>query len=209
MSHDTDLIIRQDEKSREDKRKKRKRRKKKAAKEEDGGGGGEEKEDGMPQDKKAHVEDMEQDGEETGGKKEDGKVDGEKRTGHDGDTAGSGTPAAESRSDPVRNETDAGQTLDHTPDATNAEPKACEKKAEGGTHRAGFDAFMTGYVFAFASARNADGSWIPSCANKLYLSGKSVPLHIAKSAFSKSSKAHVTKMEHVWKKQIPKADGSV
>lgn len=195
MSHDTDLIIRQDEKSREDKRKKRKRRKKKAAKEEDGGGGGgEEKEDGMPQDKKAHVEHMEHDGEETGERKEDGKAGGENRTGHDGDTAGSETPAAESRSD-----TDAGQTLHQTPDVTNAEPKACEKKVEGGTHRAGFDAFMTGYVFAFASARNAEGSWIPSCANKLYLSGKSVPLHIAKSAFSKSSKAHVTKMEHIWK----------
>lgn len=187
MSHDTDLIIQQDEKSKEDKRKKRKRRKKKkAAKEEE--------EDGTPQGKKAYVEEMEEDGEGKEEQKEDGNV-------HD-----EAMPSGETQSDPGKDEHKHNQT----PDATNR--KNSERKVEGGTHRAGFDAFMTGYIFAFASISNAEGSdpWIPACANKLYLSGKSVPLYVAKSTFSKSSKAHVTKMEHIWRKQMfPKADEGV
>lgn len=188
MSHDTDLIIQQDEKSKEDKRKKRKRRKKKkAAKEEEG----EEEDDGTPRDKKAHVEDMDEGGEEKEERKEDGKVPDEEMPGGE-------STAAETRSDPGNKE----------PDPTPG--KASERKVEGGTHRAGFDAFMTGYIFAFVSIRNAEesDSWIPACANKLYLSGKSVPLHIAKSTFSKSSRAHVTKMVQVWGKEFPKADGN-
>lgn len=197
MSHDTDLIIQQDEKSKEGKRKKRKRirKKKKAAKEEED----EEEEDGPPQGKKAHVEDMDEDGEEKEEQKVDEKVRGEF-------TAPEETPSGETSPGEPRNESDAART----PAARNESPQAGERKAEGGTHRAGFDAFMTGYVFAFASTQNAEGpdSWIPACANKLYLSGKSVPLHVAKSTFSKSSKAHVTKMEHVWRKPFPKADGN-
>lgn len=198
MSHDTDLIIRQDEKNKEDKRKKRKRRKKKkAAKEE------EDEEDGTPQDKKAHKEDMDVDGEEAEEQKKDEKVHPER---HDREIPSSESPAAECQRDPGKNESDACETRD-----PNQSPKACNRKVEGGTHRAGFDAFMTGYIFAFASIRNAEGSdsWIPACTNKLYLSGKSVPLQIVKSSFSKSSRAHVTKMEHIWRKQVPKADGSV
>lgn len=190
MSHDTDLIIRQDEKSKEDKRKKRKRKrkKKKAAKEE--GEEEDEEDDEMPQDKKPHTEDMNEDPEE-----EDKNVDG-KHCAQDGELPSAETPAA----DPVKEGSDAPQRPDPTSDGKN-------RKVEAGTHRAGFDAFMTGYIFAFASL-NADGSdsWIPECANKLYLSGKSVPLHIAKSSFSKSTKAHVTKMEQVWKGQFPKAE---
>lgn len=191
MSHDTDLIIRQDEKSKEDKRQKRKRRKKKKAEKEE--------EEGTPQDKKAHVENMDEDGEEKEEQKEDKQVQGNV-TAHDEEMPSGGTPAVESQSDPPQ-----------THDPKNESPKASERKVEGGTHRAGFDAFMTGYIFAFASVRNTEegsDSLIPSCANKLYLSGKSVPLHIAKSTFSKSSRAHVTKMEHIWRKQFPKADGN-
>ncbi|KAI5093121.1 target of EGR1 protein 1 [Silurus meridionalis] len=192
MSHDTDLIIRQDEKSKEDKRKKRKRRKKKKAekeKEDD------EEDDGSPQGKKAHVEDEEKQEPEKEEKVHDEILMGE-------------TPAGESGGDPDKNGNDAPQTHDPT---ENERPDTRVKKAEGGTHRAGFDAFMTGYIFAFASIRNGDGSdpWIPSCANKLYLSGKSLPLHIAKSTFSKSSRAHVTKMEHIWRKRFPKEDESM
>lgn len=184
MSHDTDLIIQQDEKSKEDKRKKRKRRKKKKASKE-------EEEDEMPQGKKPHVEDMEEDGEDKEEQKEDRKDHNEEMR------------SGASHSDPDKNECKQDQTSD------TANGKASERKVEGGTHRAGFDAFMTGYIFAFASIGNAEASdpWIPVCANKLYLSGKSVPLYVAKSTFSKSSKAHLTKMEHVWRKQtLPKAD---
>lgn len=80
-------------------------------------------------------------------------------------------------------------------------PGNCTNTASG-NHRAGFDAFMTGFCMAtflhrFRKSRQLSlADSLPDFVNKLNLSGKDVPLKITKSQYSKTSMNH----KEMWKK---------
>ncbi|XP_067677671.1 target of EGR1 protein 1-like isoform X2 [Haliotis asinina] len=76
-------------------------------------------------------------------------------------------------------------------------------------HRAGYDAFMTGYIMAYyftkfgklptETRRNVKLTDlnVEEFKNKVYLCGKDIPLVITKSSFTKPSKDHREKMEKI------------
>ncbi|XP_056600465.1 target of EGR1 protein 1 [Triplophysa dalaica] len=200
MSHDTDLIIQNDENKR-DKKKKRKRKNKKKDDEEHLDQPPDTCE--SPQGKRTHLENMELDLQDHSVPVQEPTLSVQQQT-VDEEPADSTNASEPTKTTKNGNE--------ESPQGSSMDPdRPMEKKVEGGTHRAGFDAFMTGYIFAFArnmteesksamTEESKSADHVPECLNKLYLSGKSVPLHIAKSTFTKSSKAHVHKMDFIWGK---------
>lgn len=196
MSHDTDLIIQNDE-SKQDKRKKRKRKNKKKDDKEQPDQPPDTCE--SPEGKRTLLENMELDLQDQSVPIQEQTLSEHQQTADE--EPADGTNASEATKT-TKNRNEESQPQASSMDSNR--PK--EKKVEGGTHRAGFDAFMTGYIFAFARTPTAkteeseSADLVPGCLNKLYLSGKSVPLHIAKSTFTKSSKAHMHKMDFIWGK---------
>ena len=233
-SHDTDLIILQDEKLQGDKKTKRKRKRDKrdkrkggaAAAAAGGGGGGaaEEEEEDDEELRASKISHMELDSADrpptdpvacTEPPPAEHAGNGSCTALPDDITDEAATPAAvaEEKKERVSDDDDDAKAK------AAAAAEASRKRLEGGTHRAGFDAFMTAYIFAHACALDArerqngkkkkeeeekeeKDRVLPACYNKVYLSGKAAPLHIVKSSFSKSSKAHTLKMEQVWGKSL-------
>ncbi|XP_014668704.1 PREDICTED: target of EGR1 protein 1-like isoform X2 [Priapulus caudatus] len=75
-----------------------------------------------------------------------------------------------------------------------------------GGHRAGYDAFMTGFAMAYYIRKHGDlkspGFGLGRFENRLCLSGKDVGLLISKSTFVKNSKYHTEKLERIENAQL-------
>ena len=227
LSHDTDLIILQDEKGKQDKRKKRKRNREKRA--EGDVSEGSSTFDSAPDNKIPHmVVDPEEtpDGQQVTTTEpcvESGLLMHSEGENMKTDSEGNGvcdynTDSRNSATTAAINSDTKTNTDDHSVESRAGEGtiEKCselsaktEKKADAGTHRAGYDAFMTGYIFAYSctvikkdgeevTEEEKEQTWLPTALNKVYLSGKAAPLNVVKSTFSNSSKAHVQKMEMVW-----------
>ncbi|XP_077306908.1 target of EGR1 protein 1 isoform X2 [Lithobates pipiens] len=111
-------------------------------------------------------------------------------------------PPATVDSDLSLRDDQTSKAIDEGPHVRPSKRKA-PSTSDAGTHRAGFDAFMTGYILAYVwmlkRAEDTDGAatCLPDCQNKIYLSGKNVPLQIIKSVFAKCSRAHMQKIKLV------------
>ena len=84
-----------------------------------------------------------------------------------------------------------------SPMAKRNKKEAEAPKRFGNSHRAGFDAFMTGFSMAAFLARKEKGDVASEHANKVYLVCKDFPLLIQKSAFANVSTSHYIKFDRL------------
>ncbi|KAK6302641.1 hypothetical protein J4Q44_G00269960 [Coregonus suidteri] len=188
LSHDTDLIIQHDEKN---KKKKRKRKRNSSSQ-------GKAEVEGAPESKLPHME-LEQvipdrdtkplpvtelaDGAQAQGSESDEKMNTKVEEGNGVREPQAASADGELKTD--KEEVEGNGVSEPQPLATPAAEKKEEsmrKKLEGGTHRTGFDAFMTGYIFSYAATLTekvgeplSSESWLPECLNKVYLSWQVCP----------------------------------
>ncbi|XP_057640769.1 target of EGR1 protein 1 [Chionomys nivalis] len=221
QSHDIDLIIDTDEAVAEDKRRRRRRkdRRKRALLSQPGTGTFEEAEDGPPTKQvcedslKTETEQKVTEG-ESRDQAEDGlptkqvcegslKTEIEQKVTEGESRDQLGSKQCHNSDLEVEHKATSSEIADVAASELPASQASPNPVPGDGLHRAGFDAFMTGYVMAYVGLRHgpqlcSSGPWLPECHNKVYLSGKTVPLTVAKSQFSRSSKAHNQKMKLAW-----------
>lgn len=108
---------------------------------------------------------------------------------------------------PISDTSPKSPTVSEETSLTNDKPATVATNSASGTHRAGFDAFMTGFCMATYFHRYGNPGVsrmverLPDFVNKLNLSGKDVPLKITKSQYCKTSTNH----NETWKKVMSSA----
>ncbi|XP_038048473.1 target of EGR1 protein 1-like [Patiria miniata] len=203
-SHDPDAIQDADERREQRQRRKRKRRRKRHDDSND---------EGFPNAKKEKEDDDDDDdGDEDGSCHGDTERDENADAAEDLKEEESSVQAEDTTSKPVN-----GESSENKSSLTRQEEASPQKlpKQTGG-HRAGYDAFMTGFIMATLASTTMGQHSGPSqpakteggqefveafrlteFRNRLFLSAKAVPLLIAKSKFAKTSQNHRQKMKRL------------
>ncbi|XP_045585446.1 target of EGR1 protein 1 [Procambarus clarkii] len=111
----------------------------------------------------------------------------------------------------IEKKTEKKIVLDVAATESTADPKVNGKQSASG-HRAGFDAFMTGYIFAAhisevnkltskSEGFTADNIGMSEQVNKVYLMGKQIPFLIRTGMYANMSANHTSKILKVRKEE--------